>query len=106
MAWSRKTVKLRVNRDLAEALIGGTDVLPSPDALGKALRAHADCERERRRLVRAMEQAGRDVSTLQDKYRDLVARYDGLIQENAKLVAERRRLDETLQELRRRSQRG
>lgn len=106
MAWPRKTLKLRVDRDLAEALIGETDGSPSPDALTRALRAHADCEQERQRLRRVTEQAGREVMALQQRYRDLQTRYDRLIQENAELVGERRRLNETLQRLRRSSPRG
>lgn len=106
MAWPRRTLKLRVDHDLAEALVGEADASLSPDALTRALRAHADCDQERRRLQRAIEKTKRDASTLEQAKHELEARYEGVIQENATLVAERRKLNEALQELRKQGQRG
>lgn len=99
-------MKLRVERELAETLVRSPGSAVDPMSLARALRDHANCEAERRYLMEVVERAGRDYLTLQHEYRALRERFDSLLQENAALVAERRRLEESLLDVRRRSRKG
>lgn len=101
VSWRRRTVKLRVDRDFAEKIAAAFKTSADPQALSEVFRAHLDCERERQRLTHAIEMAAREVIARERKYRSLEERYESLLRDNAAFVAERRRLDENLRDLRR-----
>lgn len=100
MAWRRKAVRLRVDRELAEKTAEAFQTSADPQALSNAFRAHLDCERERRRLLGAVEKAAREVLDWEKRFRSLEARHESLLQDNAALIVERRRLEESSRALR------
>jgi len=104
--WRRRTVRLRVDRELAEKVAAAFRTSADPQALSEILRAHIDCERQRERLVSVVEKAAQEVLGWERKYRSLEGQHENLLRENAALIAERRRLEETLRELRRQSRQG
>ncbi|HKZ23543.1 MAG TPA: hypothetical protein VJ224_03990 [Thermoplasmata archaeon] len=102
MFWKRRTVAVRVDRDVLQALGGGRRENPDSEEVSEFLRLHKDCEPLVRGLRRSLEAANQELAASKSRFEELETKHRSLLHDHMELLAERRRLEERIQALHRR----
>ncbi len=102
MFWHRRTVAVRVEKDILDAFRDRGADAPEPPEVSELLRSHLECQRRVESLTRTLAVAQRALEAAKAQRRELEQRYESLRTDHTQLLAERKRLEDRVQDLRRR----